>query len=144
LQYQAVRAEFEATAWLPRLAHDGLAADSGGNLFQYTGALRGCIDLLAAVDATFALGPCAGAEAGATLGRGSNLAISHTRQVFWAAGLVGLSVRYLGAAPLWVGLLGELGRPLHRPAWRGEDFGTVFQPKPLIGRIGLGVGWLFP
>jgi len=144
LQYRSVRAEAEGAAWLPRIAPEGLAANSVGSVFLYRGALRGCIDLVRTADGRFDLGPCAAAEAGATFGRGVDLTIKRTKNVFWAAGLLGLSARYLGAAPLWVGLLVELGLPLHRPAWQVDDSTTVFQAAPVIGRLAIGVGWLFP
>jgi hypothetical protein len=138
------RAEADLGLWLPRTASDGLAADSGGRLFLYGATLRGCYDLLRASAGAFRLGPCASAELGATLGRGLGLAVRRTRSVFWGASLLGLSARYFGAAPLWFGLLAELGLPWHRASWSVEDVGTVFQPSVLVGRMSLGVGWLFP
>jgi hypothetical protein len=145
LQYRRARAEGDASAWLPRTARDGLVADSGGRFSLYAGALRGCIDLLrSAGDAALTLGPCAGAEAGVMVGRGFGLAVRRAKGVFWGAGFLGLSARYLGAAPLWMGFLGELGLPFHRAAWQVDDVRTVFRPAPVVARVALGVGWLFP
>jgi hypothetical protein len=144
VQYRQLSAEADASFWLPRVSQQGLAAGSGGRLFLYTGALRGCLDLLQAAGGPFNVGPCAGAELGAMVGRGFGLAERRTRSVFWGAGLLGISGRYLGAAPLWIGLLIEVGLPLHRAAWQVDDVGTVFQVSPLVGRASLGVGWQFP
>jgi hypothetical protein len=145
LGYRRLRAELDLSGWLPRLAAQDHVATRGGRFFLYTAALRGCVDLLNAADGGgFSLGPCLSAEAGATAGRGFGLSVRHTENVFWGAGLVGFSVRYLAAAPLWLGMLGEFGLPFHRPAWKIDDLGTVFQPGPWLGRVSLGAGWQFP
>jgi hypothetical protein len=144
IQYRLARAEAELGAWLPRIAHDDLAADSGGRLFLYTGTLRGCIDVLNVSGGTFTLGPCLSSELGAMLGRGLGLALRRRHSVFWGASSLGLSARYFAADPLWFGLLAELGVPWHRASWRVDDVGTVFQPSALVGRMSIGVGWFFP
>lgn len=144
LQYRRARAEIEGMAWLPRTEHPAPIAGGGGKFGLYTGGLRGCLDLLRSGDGAFNLGPCAGAEAGMTTGTGIGLSRAPQRRNFWGAGLLGLSVRYLGASPLWLGMLAEVGVPFHRAAWQIDDFGTVFQASPIVQRGSLGVGWLFP
>jgi hypothetical protein len=146
LQHRGLRAEAEGSGFWPRIAHDAPAANSGGRFYLLSGGLRGCIDLVPAADAALRLGPCAGAEVGATFANGVGaLGTRRSSVVFWAAGLLGLSARYLGRGPLWLGILAELGLPLHRAAWQVDDVaGTVFQPKPVVGRVSLSVGWFIP
>jgi hypothetical protein len=136
-------AEVIGSAWLPRTAHPGPVAGIGGEFALYTGALRGCIDLLPVAIPTLRLGPCAGAELGMTTGSGVGLSAPNRQQELWAAGLFGFSLRYLGVWPFALGLLTELGVPIRRPTWQIDNFRTVFEPSLVIGRASLGVSWQF-
>lgn len=142
-RHRRLSAEAIGSAWLPQTALTATAATSGGDFALYTGALRGCVDLLPAERPGVKLGPCAGAEVGMTSGSGVGLSTGKTRRVFWGAGLFGLSLRYLGFLPLAFGMVAELGVPMHRAAWQIDDVGTVFQPTVVIGRASLGVSWQF-
>ena len=141
-RYRRFGAELEGSAWLPQITYSGPVSGSGGEFALYTGGLRGCFDLLGT--GTWSLGPCAGAEAGMTTGSGVGLTERRSSRVFWATGLFGAGVRFLGGSPLELGLLAEMGVPFHRAAWQLDDFGPVFQPSPVIGRASLGLSYLFP
>jgi hypothetical protein len=143
-RHGALSAELEASAWLPQTIDAGPVLGSGGKFALYTGALRGCMDLLPAKLRAWELGPCAGGEVGATSGTGVGLSTRNTERVFWGAGLFGLSLRYLGASPLALGMLAELGVPVHRAEWQIDNFRTVFEASAVVGRTALGVSWLFP
>ena len=138
-----LRLEAEASGWLPRSAERGPVAGSGGSFGLYSGGLRGCFELLGPSRGSFALGPCVAVEAGVTVGSG--IGVSHPRQsnVFWGAGLAGLSVHSAMLSPLWVGLRVELGTPFFRPTWQIDDFGMVFRAAPLLGRVSIGARWVF-
>lgn len=142
-RYRRFAAELEGSAWLPQITYSGPVSGSGGEFALYTGGLRGCFDLLGN-GAAWTLGPCAGAEAGMTTGSGVGVSERRNSRVFWATGLFGAGVRFLGGSPLEVGLLAEAGVPFHRAAWQLDDFGPVFQPAPVIGRASLGLSYLFP
>jgi hypothetical protein len=142
-RYRRFGAEVEGSAWLPQITYSGPVSGSGGEFALYTGGLRGCFDLLGH-GATWIVGPCAGAEAGMTTGSGVGVTERRSSRVFWATGLLGTGLRFLGGAPLEVGLLAEIGVPFHRAAWQLDDFGPVFQPAPVIGRASLGLSYLFP
>lgn len=142
---ERLSAEIALSAWLPRASYNGPVPGSGGEFALYTGALRGCFDLLSAQGRAWSLGPCAGAEAGMTSGNGIGFKGHSSAHEPWGAGLFGLSLRYLGALPLALGIRAELGLPVYRPAWQIDNFGTViFQPSALVGRASLDVSWQFP
>jgi hypothetical protein len=142
-RYRRFGAELEGSAWLPQITYSGPVSGSGGEFALYTGGLRGCFDLLGQGE-TWIVGPCAGAEVGMTTGSGVGVTERRSSRVFWATGLLGTGVRFLGGAPLEVGLLAEIGVPFHRAAWQLDDFGPVFQPAPVIGGASLGLSYLFP
>jgi hypothetical protein len=143
VQLGRVRIEGEGSTWLPQTTYDGQASGGGGRFALYAGGVRGCIDVLPR-GTEFDLGPCAGAEVGATTGSGVGLYSWRSQSEFWGAGLLGLSLRFLALQPFAIGLLAELGAPFHRAAWQIDDIGQVFQPSPFIGRASLGLNYLFP
>ena len=100
------------------------------------GGLRGCFDLLGTGHVE--PGPCAGAEAGMTTGSGVGLTECRSSRVFWATGLFGAGVRFLGGSPLELGLLAEMGVPFHRAAWQIDDlwsgFSAVAGHRPRVAR----------
>jgi hypothetical protein len=142
-QYRLLSVELQGSAWLPRRVQGGPVADSGGEFQLYTGAARGCIDALSWPTNGVALGPCAGAELGGM--RGSSYGLSHPapRTALWAAGLAGLSLRYVSSASLFAALLAEASVPWRRPGWQIMDFGLVFRPNRAAWRLSLSLGWRF-
>lgn len=144
LEYGRLRVEFEGSAWLPRTSALGPTPDSGGNFSLFTGGVRACWNALR-VTTPYALGPCAGVELGGTYGRGIGVSHREDRLIFWGAGLVGAVVRYQRIPSFWIGLSAELGVPVHRPEWQFKGYSTVvFQPSPVLGRLSLSTGWMFP
>jgi hypothetical protein len=138
-----LRAEVDAAAWLPQVARGGLDGEVGGRLGLFTGALRGCFDALRPGGGALRIGACLAFEAGVATGEGIDISDPQTDEHLWAAGLGGLSLRHAGRSPLRLGLLLELGAPLRRPIWEIDDF-EVFQAEPVLGRLSLSAGWLFP
>ena len=144
LEHARLRAQLEAAAWLPQEARIGRDAELGGRFGLFTGALRGCFDvLLFAADALRA-GPCLAFEAGLATGRGLDISEPGTDRDLWAAALGGVSLRHVGSSPVQLGLLVELGVPLHRLIWEIDDFAEVFRAAPVVGRLSLGAVWRFP
>jgi hypothetical protein len=144
LFYGRLRAEADASAFVPQSSYNGPVTGSGGEFALYVGGVRGCFDLLPASARAWDLGPCAAAEAGMVTGRGIGIRSSGSTRVFWGAGLLGLSLLYLEALPIGLGMLAEAGVPVHRPVWQIEQFGPVFQPATVIGRASVSVSWRFP
>lgn len=132
----------EGSAWLPRRAPGGPVPSSGGSIGLYAGGLRTCFDALAADDGRLRFGPCLAAEAGAAVGRGYGIEQPEGEENFWAAGAGGIAMRYLGVGSLRLGLLAELGVPLHRSVWQIEGV-PVFQAASWFGRASIRIGYVF-
>jgi len=145
-------AEAEAMAWLPRLTRltrltsDGASSlGGGGEIGLFAGALRGCYDFVRVAGLGLGFGPCLGAEAGLSTGRGIDVLEATRRHGFWAAALAGLSARQLGAGVAGLGswLSLELALPLARPVYAIDGHGEIFRASPLAARVSVGVTWSF-
>jgi hypothetical protein len=144
VQGTILRTQIEALAWLPQDAHGGPVIGSGATIGLYTGALRGCIDLLSVAQRELALGTCAATEMGLSTGQPMGISDGRAQQGLWSAGWLGVFARSTIYGPLQVELAAEIGAALHRPRYAIDDFGLVFRASPAIARFGLAVGWLFP
>ena len=144
VHFGQVRLEAEGTIWLQSSVENGPLAGSGGDFSLYAGTLRACVDLVHSERGAFDVSPCAGMEAGMVNGSGFGISNRRHDSVFWGAGLLGAAFQYLGLSPMWLGLLVEVGAPVHRAAWQIEQYGEVFQPEAVIGRLSLGARVFFP
>ena len=144
LELARLHAQLEAAAWLPQEARIGPDGELGGRFGLFTAALRGCFDVLLFAGDALRAGPCLGFEAGLVTGRGVDISEPGTDRDLWAAALGGVSLLHVGSSPVQLGLLVELGVPLHRPIWEIDDFAEVFRAAPLVGRLSLGAVWRFP
>lgn len=141
LQLERWSLELQASAWLPRSAKVGAV---GGTFQLYTGAARGCMDLLGLGGAGPRFGPCLSAELGGMIGAGTGLAHRESENILWIAGLAGAYLRLIFAPPVMGTLHFDVGVPFRRPAWQIAELGPVFQPDPVVWRLLLGLGWSFP
>ncbi len=141
LLHERLLLQAEATAWLPRVALRGPVEGSGGEIGLYSGALRGCLDLVQTPGRGFCLAPCLAAEAGLSTGIGFNLTHPERSHSPWVAGLAGLAVRQR-ASGLFLWALLEAGLAIRRPIYAIDGFERpVFQASPVLGRVSLGVAW---
>jgi hypothetical protein len=137
------RAEVEGVAWVPRLASDGSAPNAGGQVGLYSGAIHGCFDLVGSIDTGLDVGPCAGAELGASTGQGVGIARPLHPSGLWAALLAGVTVRGSASPGFFWWFSAEAGLSIRRPVYAVAGLGPIFQASPVIGRASLGVGWRF-
>lgn len=140
LQLQRWSLELQGTAWLPRSAKVGAV---GGSFQLYTGAARGCVDLLGMPADGPRFGPCVSAELGGMIGSGTGLAHRESENILWIAGFAGAYLRFILAPPVMGTLHVDVGVPFRRPAWQIAELGPVFRPDPVVWRLLLGLGWSF-
>jgi hypothetical protein len=143
-QLGPAHAALEAVAWLPRVTGAGASDGGSGEIGLFSAALRGCYDLVSSGRQRLGFGPCLGAEAGVSTGRGIAVLAPARRNGFWGAALAGLSVRQLGRGPglgSWLSL--ELAVPLYRPTYAIDGQGTIFRAAALASRAAVGMTWSF-
>jgi hypothetical protein len=141
-------AEAEAMVWLPRLTRlspESRGSRGSGEIGLFGAALRGCYDLAWSARVGFGFGPCLGAEAGLSTGRGIDVIEPVRKHGFWAAALAGLTVRQLGAGGPGLGswLALEIAAPLVRPVYAIDGQGAIFRASALAARASVGVTWSF-
>jgi len=139
LDWARLHGALRLDALWPRTA-DGPASGSGGEFTWLAAGLGVDYDVVRALDGMLGLGPRVGVEGGVVLARGVGLDEPQRERQPWIAGGVGLGARLFGDA-WWLGLAVEAWAPLHRPAWALDDFGTLFRPSPVGGRLVLDGAW---
>jgi hypothetical protein len=148
VQYGRWLLEGGATVWTPRLALAAPADDRGGEIGLYSGDLRGCWDGVRSASGELRLGGCLDGEAGATTGQGTiGLAQRHQTSGLWAAVYAGIMARQVSATGLTPWLSLDVGAPIRRPAFvidGGSNTVFVFQASGLVGRVAIGLAWIFP
>ena len=142
LELARARAEADVMAWLPRATARSANELGGGEIGLFSAALRGCYDFVHGEHA-LGFGPCLGAEAGVSTGRGIDVADAARRQGLWLAALGGLTLRQLGEPGLGSWLSLELVVPLRGPEYAIDGYGTIFQASALAVRASLGAAWRF-
>jgi hypothetical protein len=142
VQTERVLLQLEADDWLPQRIVHGPSPGSGGQLGLVAGALRGCVDVVRALDVRLRFGPCLRPELGVATGSGIGLDQPARSKAFWAALFGGLSARF-STAPLETWLSFDVGTAVARPNYGIDGFGTVFQASPVLLRAGFGIGWTF-
>jgi hypothetical protein len=104
----------------------------------YTGALRGCVDLLRR---PLSLGPCAALELGAATGRGTHVREGATAVALWGAALAGVRLGLPSRAirAFSPQILLALGVPWARPSFEVDGYGRVFRASPWVARFAIGM-----
>jgi hypothetical protein len=144
LRMGRVLVEMDAVAWVPRRALGGPTPGGGGEIGLYTAGLRGCFAVFKAVESGVLLASCARLEGGVATGQGFGIAEPVSSKNPWGAAFFGVTIRQSTASSLGGWLTLEAGVPFVRTQYVIEDFGTVFQASPIVGRLSLGLSWSFP
>lgn len=89
----------------------------------------------------WSVGACGGAEFGALVGRGVELASGRTDAVPWFAlsAKVGVGLRLVSG--LWLHAAPELVLPLARTRFEIDGLGAVYAPRPVGMRAAIGLRW---
>jgi len=118
------------------------SASPAGELGLLAGALLACTPLSDRGRALL-LSACAGAELGRISGTGLRVATPHPQHAPWFAARIDLAARWpLPKLPIGLELLVTAAAPLLRDEFILKDIGPIHQPPNVIGRAGLGLGWV--
>ncbi len=141
----AYRIELGATGFPG--AEGALDADPsrGGRFGQLVGVVAGCRAIVpwAGAGIGHELGACVGMEVGATFASGFGVDQERDATRPWVAPRAGPAGRL--ALPGGVGVRGDLhlAVPILRDTFLLDDLGSVHQPAPVVGRVGVGLDLRF-
>lgn len=131
MQRSRLSVELAGMYWLGQRATLA-SSDAGGDVDLLAGTLRGCYAVIATV------GACAGVEVGALHAVGVNATDAMTHRTLWLAPAVGVVARWPLGNRMGVVAHGDLAAPVTRPHFVLDgNPDDIFQPAPVVGRVGL-------